>query len=71
MRNTWIIGRRELVAFSANGGNIIGQVRTAIDRSGLDVAEMFIERGRLEDVFRDLTLGAPVAGEVKEEAGNA
>lgn len=64
-------GLNELVAFSANGGNIIGQVRTAIDRSGLDVAEMFIERGRLEDVFRDLTLGAPVAGEVKEEAGNA
>ncbi len=49
-----------LVAFPVSGGEIIGHVRTAIDRSGLQVAEMFVERGRLEDVFRDLTIGAPV-----------
>lgn len=64
-------GLNELVAFPVGGNSILGPVRTAIDQSGLDVAEMFVERGRLEDVFRDLTLGAPPVGGVKEEAGNA
>ena len=67
-------GLNELVAFPAGGASILGPVRVAIDKSGLDVAEMFVEKGRLEDVFRELTVGAAPAGpagNVKEEAGNA
>lgn len=72
-------GLSELVAFSVNGGDIIGPVRAALDQNGVSVAEMFVEKGRLEDVFRELTLGdpgsapAPVAipAEIKEEAGHA
>lgn len=64
-------GLSELVAFPVDGGTILGHVRTAIDSNNLDVAEMFVERGRLEDVFRDLTLGAAPAGDVKGEAGHA
>lgn len=72
-------GLNELIAFPVDGGSILGTVRNAIDQSGLDVAEMFVERGRLEDVFRDLTLGAtpvadPVAdvpvADVKQEAAD-
>ncbi len=64
-------GLSELVAFPVNGGEILGPVRAAIDRSGLQVTEMFVERGRLEDVFRDLTIGAPAGADVKEEAPHA
>ena len=64
-------GLSELVAFPATGGEIIGHVRAAIDRSGLQVAEMFVERGRLEDVFRDLTIGAPAPADVNEETPDA
>lgn len=64
-------GLCELVAFPAGGGEIIGQVRTAIGSSGLEVAEMFVERGRLEDVFRDLTIGPPAPGEIAQEADYA
>jgi ABC-2 type transport system ATP-binding protein len=64
-------GLSELVVFPVDGGAILGQVRTAIDSNGLDVAEMFVERGRLEDVFRDLTIGAPAPGETAQEADYA
>ena len=30
-------------------------VHTAIDEKGIQVEEIYVERGRLEDVFRDLT----------------
>jgi len=64
-------GLNELVAFPVGGNSILGPVRTAIDQSGLDVTEMFVERGRLEDVFRDLTVGPPAAGETAQEADYA
>ncbi len=64
-------GLSELVVFPVNGDEIIGPVRAAIDRSGLEVAEMFVERGRLEDVFRDLTIGAPAAASISEERPHA
>ncbi len=72
-------GLSELVAFPANGGDIIGPVRAAIDSNNLNVSEMFVERGRLEDVFRDLTVGAPALADApvdtpldtKEEADHA
>jgi ABC-2 type transport system ATP-binding protein len=64
-------GLNELVAFPVGGNSILGPVRKAIDQSGLDVTEMFVERGRLEDVFRDLTVGPPAAGESAQEADYA
>ena len=68
-------GLSELVAFPVNGGDIIGPVRTALDQNGLKVAEMFVEKGRLEDVFRQLTLGDPSGGSalgaIKAEADHA
>jgi ABC-2 type transport system ATP-binding protein len=57
-------GLSELVAFPHNGGDIIGPVRSALDHNGLKVDEMFVEKGRLEDVFRNLTIGgAPESGD--------
>ncbi|NKB49859.1 MAG: ATP-binding cassette domain-containing protein [Alphaproteobacteria bacterium] len=68
-------GLSELVAFPVDGGDIIGPVRAALDDNGLAVSEMFVEKGRLEDVFRDLTIGGPgddVGGAtMKEEADHA
>ncbi|MDH3738113.1 MAG: ABC transporter ATP-binding protein, partial [Alphaproteobacteria bacterium] len=72
-------GLRELVAFPVNGGDIIAPVRAALDHNGVSVAEMFVEKGRLEDVFRDLTIGEPVqkpadvaaAKPIAEEADHA
>ncbi len=64
-------GLNEIVAFPANGSSIIGEVRMAIDSSGLEVIEMFVEKGRLEDVFRELTEGVVQISGVKEGADNA
>jgi len=50
-------GLSELMAFPANGGEILDSVRSVMDREGLDTAEIYVEHGRLEDVFRDLTIG--------------
>ena len=50
-------GMSELRAFPAAGAEIIDSVRSVIDREGLGAAEIYVERGRLEDVFRDLTIG--------------
>lgn len=54
-------GLSELMAFSAGGNEILDSVRSAIDREGLDVAEIYVERGRLEDVFHDLTIGGALS----------
>jgi ABC-2 type transport system ATP-binding protein len=53
-------GLSELMAFSAGGSKILDSVRSVIEREGLDVAEIYVERGRLEDVFRDITIGGAV-----------
>lgn len=45
----------ELLAISTEGQDILESVRNAIDAKGVRVNEIFVERGRLEDVFRDLT----------------
>jgi ABC-2 type transport system ATP-binding protein len=50
-------GLGELTAFPAEGCEILDLVRSMIDREGLDVAEIYVDRGRLDDVFRDLTIG--------------
>ena len=64
----------ELLAISAEGKEIIEPVRNAIDAKSIRVNEIFVERGHLEDVFRDLTFEAeglkalPVAGKEVENA---
>lgn len=45
----------ELLAVAVDGSEILANVHTAIDEKGIQVDEIFVERGRLEDVFRDLT----------------
>ncbi len=45
----------EILAVARGGGEILVEVRNAIGENGIDVSEIFVERGRLEDVFRDLT----------------
>ena len=62
-------GLSELVAFPHNGGDIIGPVRSALDQNGLMVDEMFVEKGRLEDVFRNLTIGGAL-NESGDETGD-
>lgn len=68
-------GLSQLVAFPVNSGDIIASVRTALDKNGVNVAEMYVEKGRLEDVFRELTIGdpssGPATGAIKEEVDHA
>jgi ABC-2 type transport system ATP-binding protein len=48
----------ELLAVPEGGKPILGPVRDAVAGDEFGVEEIFVERGRLEDVFRQLTLGA-------------
>jgi ABC-2 type transport system ATP-binding protein len=48
----------ELLAFPAQGADILDPVCRAIERAGLGVNEVFVERGRLDEVFRQLTQAA-------------
>jgi ABC-2 type transport system ATP-binding protein len=48
----------ELLAFPARGAEILDPVCRAIERAGLGVNEVFVERGRLDEVFRQLTQAA-------------
>jgi ABC-2 type transport system ATP-binding protein len=52
-------GADGLIALSAlarDGASLEGPVRTALAAVGITPREMFIERGRLDEVFRDLTM---------------
>ena len=48
----------ELVVFPARGADILDPVCRAIERAGLGLNEVFVERGRLDEVFRELTRAA-------------
>jgi ABC-2 type transport system ATP-binding protein len=48
----------ELVAFPADGAEILEPVCRAVEDAGLGVNEVFVERGRLDEVFRQLTHAA-------------
>jgi ABC-2 type transport system ATP-binding protein len=48
----------ELVAFPADGAEILDPVCRAVEDAGLGVNEVFVERGRLDEVFRQLTHAA-------------
>jgi ABC-2 type transport system ATP-binding protein len=51
-------GVASLLAVPEPGGEIGHQVADLIRRSGLEVDEIVVEQGRLDDVFRDLTSAA-------------
>ena len=48
----------QLIAFPKNGADIIDDVRQKIGQDGIILDELFLERGRLDDVFRALTKAA-------------
>ena len=59
VEQNWADGETaELVAFPADGAEILDPVRRAVEGAGLGVNEMFVERGRLDEVFRQLTQAA-------------
>lgn len=47
-----------LIVLSKDGASIIDLVRHKIAEGGIALEELFLERGRLDDVFRDLTRAA-------------
>jgi ABC-2 type transport system ATP-binding protein len=48
-------GRLELRAIPKNGAGIVTDVASAIREKALAVDELFVERGKLDDVFRQIT----------------
>jgi ABC-2 type transport system ATP-binding protein len=48
-------GVASLLVLPEPGGEVVHQVGDLIRRSGLEVDEIVVEQGRLDDVFRDLT----------------
>jgi ABC-2 type transport system ATP-binding protein len=48
-------GHAELRAVPANGAAIAGPVAAALRDKGVQVDEISVERGKLDDVFRDIT----------------
>jgi ABC-2 type transport system ATP-binding protein len=52
-------GVATLLAVPEPGGRIIHEVGELVRRSGLEVDEITVEQGRLDDVFRDLTTRGP------------
>lgn len=48
-------GHAHLRALSAGTGEIIGDVAAALREKSINVNEIYVERGRLDDVFRDIT----------------
>ena len=59
VEQSWADGEiAELVAFPADGAEILEPVCRAVEDAGLGVNEVFVERGRLDEVFRQLTHAA-------------
>jgi len=52
-------GTAELLVLPRNGIDIAPEVVALLRSDGVPVHELAVERGRLDDVFRELTLGAP------------
>jgi len=48
-------GGAELIAFPKPGAEILDSVRAAVREGGIAVDEIYVERGRLDEVFRELT----------------
>jgi gliding motility-associated transport system ATP-binding protein len=48
-------GRMQLRAIPKNGAGIVGDVASVIRQKSLSVDEIYVERGKLDDVFRQIT----------------
>jgi ABC-2 type transport system ATP-binding protein len=48
-------GRVQLRALAKSGEPIVAEVAGAVKANGLEIEEMYVERGRLDDVFRQIT----------------
>lgn len=48
-------GHANLRALSAGTGEILGDVATALRQQSISVDQIYVERGRLDDVFREIT----------------
>jgi ABC-2 type transport system ATP-binding protein len=48
-------GSAQLIAFPKAGAEILDSVRTAVRTRGIPADEIYVDRGRLDEVFRDLT----------------
>jgi ABC-2 type transport system ATP-binding protein len=59
VEQNWADGETaELVAFPADGVDILNPVCAAVEGAGIGINEVFVERGRLDEVFRQLTQAA-------------
>ncbi len=56
-------GRKKLMVFPEKGRAILHEVAQIISSGGFEVDEFHQERGRLEEVFRNLTTGGETIGE--------
>lgn len=48
-------GVARLLVVPSNGRDILGNVRRLVSENGIPVEEIYLERGRLDEVFRELT----------------
>ena len=65
-------GTVRILAIPANGADILAPVHEAVAKAGIEADEIFLERGRLDEVFRDLTTAAPESDQATDqETGHA
>ncbi|WP_204251098.1 ABC transporter ATP-binding protein [Elioraea rosea] len=61
-------GLLAISALPASGVPLEGAVRTALSNAGIAPRDLRIERGRLDEVFRDITTGRPAHPETSQAA---
>ena len=64
-------GHAQLRALSAGTGEIIGDVAAALRDKAINVNQIYVERGRLDDVFRDITTSDSGVSGVTNSNGGA
>ena len=64
-------GHARLRALSAGNGEIIGDVAAALRAQSINVNQIYVERGRLDDVFRDITTSDGGAAGDNQTSGGA
>lgn len=64
-------GHANLRALSAGTGEIIGDVATALRQQSISVNQIYVERGRLDDVFREITTSEAGKADTAHARGGA
>jgi len=64
-------GLARIRVFPKNKGSIVADIGQLVRAKGLPVSEMFVEKGSLDDVFRDITTGGAKEGGGGKEGGDA